>query len=194
MGAATEHRGKTEGLARCCGGRPSVRPTPESTALRGPPRAMAVQRMCTRTDRGQSKPFCGRARGPLTHFVRGTMNQRPTNPAWMARGTAGYESQAQVSEHLVRPFTHRRTHAPHDFAGRERNRRTQNARARAARNAVKREPGRRKRRQSADTERAKPKTKPLGGTGGLQDTTLRPAEHGVGARLFARCDPRTEDP
>ena len=32
------------------------------------------------------------------------MNQRPTNPAWTARGTAGYKSQAQVSEHLVRPF------------------------------------------------------------------------------------------
>ena len=26
------------------------------------------------------------------------MNQRPTNPVWMARGTPGYESQAQVSE------------------------------------------------------------------------------------------------
>ena len=39
-----------------------------------------------------------------THFVRETMNQQPTNPVWTAHGTAGYESQAQVSEHLIRPF------------------------------------------------------------------------------------------
>ena len=45
-----------------------------------------------------------------THFVRETMNQQPTNPVWMARGTAGDESQAEVSEHPVRPHTHTHTH------------------------------------------------------------------------------------
>ena len=32
------------------------------------------------------------------------MSQRPTNPVWTARGTAGDKSQAQVFEHLVRPL------------------------------------------------------------------------------------------